>query len=102
MPAARSAVATTPRSTAESAAELLAQRAQKTVEQAQAPAARSREQDEAQEGGFGQAIKDAIFGTKRRQGMIETMAKQTTRTVGTKLGNQIVRGILGGIFGGKR
>jgi hypothetical protein len=34
--------------------------------------------------------------------MIETMAKQTTRTVGTKLGNQIVRGILGGIFGGKR
>ncbi|MCF3476227.1 DUF853 family protein [Stenotrophomonas maltophilia] len=86
----------------ESAAELLAQRAQKTVEQAQAPAARSREQDDAQEGGFGQAIKDAIFGTKRRQGMIETMAKQTTRTVGTKLGNQIVRGLLGGIFGGKR
>ncbi len=86
----------------ESAAELLAQRAQKTVEQAQAPAARSREQDEAQEGGFGQAIKDAIFGTKRRQGMIETMAKQTTRTVGTKLGNQTVRGLLGGIFGGKR
>ncbi|WP_447905068.1 helicase HerA-like domain-containing protein [Stenotrophomonas sepilia] len=86
----------------ESAAELLAQRAQKSIEQAQAPAARSREQDEAQEGGFGQAIKDAIFGTKRRQGMIETMAKQTTRTVGTKLGNQIVRGILGGIFGGKR
>jgi hypothetical protein len=74
----------------------------RSVEQAQAPAARSREQDEAQEGGFGQAIKDAIFGTKRRQGMIETMAKQTTRTVGTKLGNQIVRGILGGIFGGKR
>ncbi len=30
------------------------------------------------------------------------MAKQTTRTVGTKLGNQIVRGLLGGIFGGKR
>ncbi|MBH1443213.1 DUF853 family protein [Stenotrophomonas maltophilia] len=86
----------------ESAAELLAQRAQKSVEQAQAPAARSREQDDAQEGGFGQAIKDAIFGTKRRQGMIETMAKQTTRTVGTKLGNQIVRGLLGGIFGGKR
>ena len=86
----------------ESAAELLAQRAQKATEQAQAPAARSREQDEAQEGGFGQSIKDAIFGTKRRQGMIETMAKQTTRTVGTKLGNQIVRGILGGIFGGKR
>ena len=86
----------------ESAAELLAQRAEKAVEQAQAPAARTRQQDEEQEGGFGQSIKDAIFGTKRRQGMIETMAKQTTRTMGTKLGNQIVRGILGSIFGGKR
>ena len=86
----------------ESAAELLAQRAEKVVEKADAPKARTREQDDTQEGGFGQSIKDAIFGTKRRQGMIETMAKQTTRTVGTKLGNQIVRGILGGIFGGKR
>ena len=52
--------------------------------------------------GIFSSIKDAIFGTKRRQGMIETMAKQTTRTVGTRLGNQIVRGLLGGIFGGKR
>ncbi|MGE8287489.1 MAG: helicase HerA-like domain-containing protein, partial [Stenotrophomonas sp.] len=86
----------------ESAAELLAKRAEKATEQAQAPKARTRQQDEEQEGGFGQSIKDAIFGTKRRQGMIETMAKQTTRTVGTKLGNQIVRGILGSIFGGKR
>ncbi len=86
----------------ESAAELLALRAEKAVQQADAPKARTREQDDAQGGGFGQSIKDAIFGTKRRQGMIETMAKQTTRTVGTKLGNQIVRGILGSIFGGKR
>lgn len=77
----------------ESAAELLAQRAAKAVEQPDAPKARTREQDEQQEGGFGQSIKDAIFGTKRRRGMIETMAKQTTRTMGTKLGNQIVRGI---------
>ena len=30
------------------------------------------------------------------------MPKQTTRTVGTRRGNQNVRGILGGIFGGKR
>ncbi|MCD9086568.1 helicase HerA-like domain-containing protein [Stenotrophomonas sp. SY1] len=86
----------------ESAAELLAQRAEKAVEKTDAPKARTRQQDDEQDGGFGQSIKDAIFGTKRRQGMIETMAKQTTRTVGTKLGNQIVRGILGGIFGGKR
>ena len=52
--------------------------------------------------GFGQAVKDALFGTKRRQGMIETMAKQTARTVGSQVGRQILRGLLGGIFGGKR
>lgn len=86
----------------ESAAELLAQRARQAVEHADAPKARSRQQDETQDGGFGQSVKDAIFGTRRRQGMLETMAKQTTRTIGTRLGNQIVRGILGGIFGGKR
>ena len=46
--------------------------------------------------------KDAVFGTKRRQGMVETMAKQTARTVGSQVGRQILRGLLGGIFGGKR
>ena len=55
-----------------------------------------------EEGGFGGAVKDALFGTKRRQGMIETMAKQTARTVGSQVGRQILRGLLGGIFGGKR
>jgi len=44
---------------------------------------------------------DAIFGTKRRQSMIETMAKQTVRTMGSQLQRQILRGVLGGIFGGK-
>ena len=52
--------------------------------------------------GFGQAVKDAVFGTKRRQGMVETMAKQTARTVGSQIGRQILRGVLGGIFGGSR
>ena len=86
----------------DSAAELLAKKAEAKVAQAEAPPAKTRDQDDAEQGGFGGAVKDAVFGTKRRQGMIETMAKQTTRTIGTKLGNQIVRGILGSIFGGKR
>ena len=86
----------------ESASELLAKRAEATAEKADAPPAKTREQDDAQEGGFGQAVKDAVFGTKRRQGMVETMAKQTARTVGNQMGRQILRGILGGIFGGKR
>jgi hypothetical protein len=48
------------------------------------------------------AVHDALFGTKRRQGMIETMGKQVVRTMGSQLGRQILRGVLGGIFGGKR
>ena len=38
-----------------------------------------------------------MWGTSRRQGMVETMAKQTARTVGGQLGRQILRGVLGGI-----
>ena len=43
-----------------------------------------------------------MWGTKKRQGMVETMAKQAARTVGSQLGRQILRGILGGILGGSR
>ncbi|WP_144812579.1 helicase HerA-like domain-containing protein [Aerolutibacter ruishenii] len=84
----------------ESAAEMLAKKAETAAEQAKAPPAKTREQDDAEEGGFGQAVKDAVFGTKRRQGMVETMAKQTARTVGNQIGRQIMRGLLGGILGG--
>ena len=86
----------------ESAAEMLAKKAEAVAAQAKAPPARTREQDDAEEGGFGQSVKDAVFGTKRRQGMVETMAKQTARTVGSQIGRQILRGVLGGIFGGRR
>ena len=67
----------------ESASEMLAKRAETAAKAADAPAAKS----EPESGGFSQSVKDAVFGTKRRQGMVETMAKQTTRTIGTKLGN---------------
>jgi hypothetical protein len=50
----------------------------------------------------GGAVSDFLWGTKRRQGMVETMAKQAARTVGSQLGRQILRGVLGGIMGGKR
>ena len=48
------------------------------------------------------AVGDFLWGTKRRQGMVETMAKQAARTVGSQLGRQILRGVLGGIMGGGR
>ena len=86
----------------DSAAEMLAKKVEAATEQAKAPPARTRAQDDAEEGGFGKSVKDAVFGTTRRQGMVETMAKQTARTVGNQLGRQILRGVLGGIFGGKR
>lgn len=48
----------------------------------------------------GSMLGDLIWGTKRRQGMVETMAKQAVRTIGSQLGRQILRGVLGGILGG--
>jgi len=47
-------------------------------------------------------IGDFLWGTKRRQGMVETLAKQAARTVGSQIGRQILRGVLGGILGGSR
>ncbi len=88
----------------ESAAEMLAQRAGSAMEAANAPPAKDVKapKDDAEGGGFGQTMKDAVFGTKRRQGIAETMAKQAARTVGNQLGRQILRGIMGSIFGGRR
>jgi hypothetical protein len=64
-----------------------------------APASSSSGVAKAESGGV---VSDFIWGTKKRQGMVETMAKQAARTVGGQLGRQILRGVLGGILGGKR
>lgn len=39
---------------------------------------------------------------RQRQGVVEAMAKSTARAIGSSLGRQIVRGILGSLLGGKR
>jgi len=49
----------------------------------------------------GDMLHDWLWGTGRRQGMVESMAKQAARTVGSQLGRQILRGVLGGITGGR-
>jgi DNA helicase HerA-like ATPase len=87
----------------ESAYEMLARRAegsgvgpgpsQPRAESSPAPGASRPESAEG-----GSAMSDLIWGTKRRQGLAETMGKQVMRSVGT----QLVRGILGSILGGKR
>jgi len=84
----------------DSAAEMLARKAEAATAKADAPPAKTADDDDG--GGFGQAVKDAVFGTRRRQGMVESMAKQAARTVGSQVGRQILRGVLGGIFGGRR
>jgi len=43
-------------------------------------------------------LSELLWGTKKRQGMVETMAKQAARTVGSQVGRQILRGVLGGIL----
>ena len=85
----------------ESAAEMLARRAN---EKAADPQVIARPGNAPANAGpdWTAAVKDALLGTSRRQGMIEAMAKSASRAVGSRLGQQIVRGVLGGIFGGKR
>ena len=88
----------------ESAAEMLARRADDKAADAARVAAETPDKGTAAESGsaWGGAVHDALFGTGRRQGMVETMGKQMVRTMGSQLGRQILRGVLGGIFGGKR
>ena len=50
----------------------------------------------------GGALGEILWGTKRRQGMVEALAKQAARTVGSEVGRRILRGVLGGILGGSR
>jgi len=86
----------------QSAAEILAARRADAPADAPANGKPAPVKQDDGERGFGDVVRDTLFGTRRRQGMIETMAKQTARTMGNQVGRQILRGVLGGIFGGKR
>src|SRR4029077_4545318 len=61
------------------------------------PSRGTRAEPPAERGG---GLSDIIWGTKRRQGIAEALAKQAARTVGSEIGRQILRGVLGGILGG--
>jgi len=82
----------------ESAYEILSRR---TLEKEPAESKSNRTEGEksSERGG---TLGDLLWGTKRRQGMVETLAKQTARTVGSEIGRQIFRGVLGSILGGSR
>jgi len=82
----------------ESAYEILSRRAVPGERQVPQPGQAQAEQRSEGSSPLG----DLLWGTKRRQGMVETLAKQAARTVGSQIGRQILRGVLGGIFGGSR
>ncbi|MBN4665893.1 DUF853 domain-containing protein [Pandoraea nosoerga] len=65
--------------------------------------------DGASGGGLLDTVKDSLGGllggagsSRRKDTAIEAMVKSTARTVGSQLGREIVRGVLGSIFGGSR
>jgi hypothetical protein len=57
-------------------------------------------------GGMMDTIKDSLgglmTGSGRKDTIIESMAKSAARTVGSTIGREIIRGVLGTMFGGKK
>ena len=75
----------------ESAAEILAKRAADMPAQPNAPDAKAK--DGAEGGGIGRMVSEFLFGTSRRQGVVQAAGKQAARTVT----NRIIRNVLGSI-----
>ncbi len=74
---------------------------------AQAKAGAGARQDSGGSSTMMDGLNDLLFGSTgprggKRDGLVQTMAKSTMRTMGTKIGNEILRGVLGGIFGGRK
>ncbi|MGA9341670.1 MAG: helicase HerA-like domain-containing protein [Rhodanobacteraceae bacterium] len=82
----------------DSAFEELAKRANQQAADAPVVAVPAPEASKGDEGsGWLGAAKGMLFGTGRRQGMIEALAKSAARNVGSQLGRQILRGVMGSI-----
>jgi len=88
----------------ESAYEKLRGRADAATNNAATPQAGSDTQGD---GGLIGGLNDVLFGSTgprggKKDGLVQTMAKSAVRTMGTSLGKEILRGVLGGIFGGRK
>ncbi|HVT33574.1 MAG TPA: helicase HerA-like domain-containing protein [Rhodanobacteraceae bacterium] len=80
----------------ESAFETLAKRAQDAQDAPpSAPAGKGGAASQKGDDGWMGAAKDMVFGTSRRQGLLEAMAKSVARNAGGQLGRSILRGVLG-------
>lgn len=58
-------------------------------------------------GGLLGSLNDVLFGTTgprgaKHDGLAQSMAKSAVRTIGSSVGRQIVRGVLGSLFGGSK
>jgi len=86
----------------ESAFEKLAARTEAEAAAAPAPASRGAGPAPAEAGGgLMDKVSGVLFGTGRRQGMLEAMAKSAARNAGGQISRSIMRGVLGGIFKGR-
>jgi uncharacterized protein len=81
-----------------SAYEMLTQRAVDSAAPAPAGGTTSAPAQPGFGSGWGKMVSDAVFGTGRRQGMIETMAKSAIRSGSSRLGSALVRGVLGSLL----
>ncbi|MBW7833587.1 MAG: DUF853 family protein [Simplicispira suum] len=93
----------------ESAYEKLKARTSEAAAQAQAqvPAAKGGAAPAQDGGGLLGGLNDVLFGSTgprggKRDGLAQTMAKSAVRTMGTSLGREILRGVLGSVFGGRK
>ena len=62
---------------------------------------------QADSSGYMDMAKDILFGHTgprggQHDGLVQTMAKSAVRTMGSQAGRELLRGVLGGLFGGKR
>ncbi len=62
---------------------------------------------DAASGGMMDGLKDVIFGSTgprggRRPGLAEAAAASAVRSIGTAVGREIIRGVLGSLFGGRK
>lgn len=92
----------------ESAFEILKARTEQAMAAqgaAETPAAKGTQslEEKSTLGGLG----DILFGTsgaggRKRQGAVETMAKSAARSIGSQVGRELMRGILGSLLGGSK
>jgi DNA helicase HerA-like ATPase len=86
----------------ESAYERLKARAEEVAQE------KAAAEQKPQQTGAGSLASDILFGKtgprggKQSQGLIEAMAKSAARTVGSQVGRELIRGVLGSLLGGKK